>query len=378
MGRKIVIGVLVLAVLLAVGVTGVVFYYSTLLTTPEDPNSDPDQTVLATDGATVTLALDDYNRLPGLNSLIWDGGHAYLGEQLSITGEPGDGEVTYEVVEVTEGELTEGLEAVWSSWYYGDADPSVVGLDFEEVTPVSDVGELPSWYVPGDGDEWSIVVHGINSDRGEGLRILPTLAEQGPVLVIRYRNDIGVPSPDNLLHLGDTEWQDVQAAMAWARDQGARQFVIVGFSYGGAVTLQALDRAEGREDIVGAILDSPVVSWQDTLEGQAELRGLPRLFGQLVGFVTGIRLGIDLGDFDWVARSDEIEVPILILHGLQDTYVPPQPGEDLAAERPDLVTFEPFDGAQHVRPWNVERDRYEELVGDFVASVRTAQPAAAG
>ena len=378
MGRKLAVGLLVVALVLVLGLAGVGYYYSTLLTTPEDPNSTPDQQVLATDGATVTLALDDYNRYPGLNSLLWDGGHAYLGEQISITGEPGDGEVTYEVLEVTEGQLSDGLEAFWSSWYYGYADPSDLGLDFEEVTPVSDVGELPSWYVPGDGDQWSIVVHGINSDREEGLRILPTLAEQGPVLVIRYRNDIGVPTSDNRLRLGDTEWQDVQAAMDWARDQGARQFVIVGFSYGGAVTLQTLDRAEGREDIVGAVLDSPVVSWQDTLERQAALRGLPTVFGRLVGLVTEVRLGIDLADFDWVRRADEVQVPILVLHGLQDTFVPPQSGEELAARRPDLVTFEGFDGAQHVRGWNVERDRYENLVGDFLASVRTTQSAAAG
>ena len=246
------------------------------------------------------------------------------------------------------------------------------------MAPVSDVGSLPTWYVPGDGDVWTIVVHGINSDREEALRILPTLAEQGPVLVIRYRNDIGVPTSDNRLHLGDTEWQDVQAAMDWAREQGARQFVLFGFSYGGAISLQALDRVDGREDIVGAVLDSPVVSWQNTLDGQAALRGYPTAFARVVGYVTELRLGIDLGDFGWVARADEIDVPILILHGVDDTFVPPQPSEQLAAERPGLVTFEPFEGAQHVRPWNVERDRYGGLVADFLTSVKAAQPAAAG
>jgi pimeloyl-ACP methyl ester carboxylesterase len=374
---KIIGWVLVLAVVVVAGIVAVGIYYSYDLTTVTGPHASADQQVLATDGSTVTLAQDDYNRHPGLNSLLWDDGHAYLGEQLDLTGTPGDGDVTYEL-DVTRGELAEGQEAVWSAWYFDYGDPSDRGLEFSEVTPRSDVGDLPSWYVPGDGETWTIVVHGINNDREESLRILPTLAQKGPVLVIRYRNDIGVPTSDNRLRLGDTEWRDVEAAMEWARGEGAEQFVLYGFSYGGAVTLQALDRAPGRDDIVGVVLDSPVVGWQDTLDAQAALRGYPTLFARVVGLVTEIRLGIDLADFDWVARSDELDVPILILHGRDDTFVPPGASEELAALRPDIVTLESFDGAQHVRPWNVEPERYEALVDEFLSSVGAGAPASAG
>ena len=371
-------GVVLLVVLLLVAlVVGAAFYFSTLLTTVTDPNAVADQQVLETDGATVTLAQDDYNRYPGRNSLLWDDGHAFLGQQLDITGTPGDNEVTYEM-EVTRGELTEGQEAVWSSWYYDYGDPSDRGLEFSEVTPRSDVGDLPSWYVPGDGDTWTIVVHGINGDREEALRILPTLAENGPVLVIRYRNDIGVPTTDNLLRLGDTEWRDVEAAMQWARGEGAEEFVIYGFSYGGAVALQAQDRVEGREDIVGLVLDSAVISWTDTLARQTALRGIPVAFSSLVDFITELRLGIDMADFDWLARADELDVPILLLYGVDDTFVPPEDSEQLAAERPDIATAEGFDGAQHVRPWNVEPERYEALVDEFLASVGAGAPASTG
>ena len=139
-----IMGVLLVVLLVLVAlVVGAGFYFSTLLTTPTDPNATADQEVLAADGASVTLAQDDYNRYPGLNSLIWDDGHAFLGEQLDIAGSSGDGEVTYEL-DVTRGELAEGQQAVWSSWYYDYGDPSDRGLEFSEVTPRSDDGDLPS------------------------------------------------------------------------------------------------------------------------------------------------------------------------------------------------------------------------------------------
>jgi hypothetical protein len=50
--------------------------------------------------------------------------------------------------------------------------------------------DFPAWYVEGTKDTWMIFVHGHGTDRSEGLRILPTIVEQGlPSLVMTYRND---------------------------------------------------------------------------------------------------------------------------------------------------------------------------------------------
>lgn len=363
---------LVLLVVVAAAAFGIAVYYSTqVLTVPADPNATLSQEILATDGQTVTLALDDYTRLPGRHGLLWDDGHALLGEQVAIDETSDPGTVTYEVAEVTRGDLQAPQDALLLAWYFDEGDePSDRGLEFETVTPRSDVGDLESWYLPGTDDTWTIVVHGRNGDREEALRILPTLAASGsPTLVIRYRNDLGIPTSDNLLRLGDTEWLDVEAAMAWARERGAQDFVIYGFSYGGAATLQALDRAEGRDDIVALVLDAPVLDWQATLESQASLRSLPAVLGTLTGFVTELRLDIDLDDFDWVDRADELDVPILLVHGLEDAYVPWQQSREIAEARPDIVTFEPFEATEHTRAWNTDAERYEQLVAEFLAGV---------
>ncbi len=362
---------LVLLVVLTVALVGAGYYFSNLLTTPSDPWSEFPKQVVAVDGSTVELPWDTDTDLAGRHGLLWPDGHALLGEQTETSGTLGDGTVRYAVKDVTRGELSAGTDTAWYSWYF-EGDPSVRGVDFRTVVPRSDVGDLPSWYVPGDGDTWVIVVHGRDGDRAESLRVLPTLARTGaPTLAIRYRNDPGVPTDDNLLRLGDTEWRDVEAAMAWASERGAKQFVLYGFSYGAQVSFQALDRAEGRDRIVGLVLDGPVISWTTTLDFQATQRGLPTVISSVGGVVTEQRLGIDFDDFDWIGRADELDVPILVFHGPDDLFVPWEPSRDLADLRPDIVTLEQVDRAGHTRSWNTEPRRYERAVTDFVRSVES-------
>jgi pimeloyl-ACP methyl ester carboxylesterase len=375
MAWKILGWTLAVAAVMAVALAGVGFYFSTLLTTPDEPWSTFDKQVTATQDATVELTWDGDTDLAGRNALLWDSGHALLGESVATSGERDAGTITYDVGDVTRGDLASPLDAAWYSWYF-EGTPRVRGLPFTEVSPRSDVGDLPSWYLPGTSDTWVIAVHGVNGDREESLRVLPTLVEAGtPTLVIRYRNDTGVPTTDNLLRLGDTEWRDVQAAMEWASERGAKRFVLYGFSYGAQVAFQTLARAEERDRIVGMVLDGPVISWRSTLDFQAGLRSLPTVIAWAGGAVTELRLNIDLDDFDWIARADELEVPILIFHGPADAYVPWGPSRDLADLRPDIVTLEQIDKAGHTRSWNTAPRRYEAAVSAFLADVTGRVPA---
>ncbi|WP_345406312.1 hypothetical protein [Nonomuraea salmonea] len=67
-------------------------------------------------------------------------------------------------------------------------------------------------------------MHGQNGRRKAELKILPVVHELGlPFLAITYRNDEGAPpSHDGLLHLGDAEWRDLEAALRHATTMGGR------------------------------------------------------------------------------------------------------------------------------------------------------------
>ena len=82
--------------------------------------------------------------------------------------------------------------------------------------------------------------------------------------------------------------------------------------------------------------------------------------------LVGIESVIDLAATDFVRRADELRHPILLIHSLDDEFVPAQRSIDLAAARPDLVQLETWQVARHCKEWNVDQQRWERLVEAFV------------
>ena len=134
---------------------------------------------------------------------------------------------------------------------------------------------------PGRSRTWAIVVHGINSTPETGLRIVPALHRAGlPTLLITYREDLGAPpSPDGFHHMGQTEWRDLGAAARYALAHGARRLILVGYSMGGAIVSQFMERSPLAPRVAGLVLDAPALDWKDDPLLQRNRDGLPRLRG---------------------------------------------------------------------------------------------------
>ena len=63
-------------------------------------------------------------------------------------------------------------------------------------------------------------------------------------------------------------------------------------------------------------------------------------------------------------------MPILLLHSDDDDYVPVTASAALAAARPDIVTFERFATAGHVRLWNYDTERWNAAITAVAARSR--------
>jgi len=261
---------------------------------------------------------------------------------------------------------------------FGDDPGAVLSLPYQEVSYPSPVGPTPAWLVPGTRGTWVLFVHGYNAPLREALRTLGPVARRGfPALVVAYRNDPGAPrSPDGLRRWGQAEWRDLEAAVGYAVDHGATGVVLVGYSMGGGVVTSFLYQSPLAAKVRGVILDSPGLNLDAIVDHGARDRKLPALGLPVPAALTavaeglaGLRYQLDWGALDYVARSDRLAAPILLFHQTGDPRVPFAISEALAAARPDLVTFERFGGAGHVKAWNVDPARYEGAVRAFLDRV---------
>lgn len=353
-----------MAVVLIVAVTAVAsWFFSSALLVPEHEESDRNVEVEAVSPGRVELSSNADSRRPGVYGLEWDDGRAIVGR---IVGED-DERVTRELRSVR-GPLSEGTKVAIDPEIWDGNPLTARGIPYERVLVRGELGPMPAWRVEGRGETWAIFVHGINADPQGGLRILPTLRSAGlHTLLITYRNDPGAPpSPDGLHHLGATEWRDLQAAARYALTHGARRLVLVGFSMGGAIVTQFMERSPLAGRVAGLLLDSPALSWKPTLSLAARERGLPSFAAIPVRWVVSARIDVSWDELDALQHADDLRLPILLFHGTADDVVPISTSADLASELPRWVEFHRVPRAAHIASWNVNPASYDRHVRSFV------------
>ena len=301
---------------------------------------------------------------PGRYGLEWSGGHAVVGEVLSTTAQT----VVRRLESARSGTLAVGTTVRITPHVYVGDPKTALGLDFTETHVRGELGPMPAWYLPGVRDLCVIAVHGFGADREQVLPLLPLFDRlKVPVLAVTYRNDEGAPrSPDGIGHFGETEWRDVEAAIRLVVDSGGQRVLLYGWSIGATMVLQAAVRSSWREVVRGMVLDSPVLDWNETVRRQATRRGVPNALAELGARAAEGRAGVDPAAIDRLALGDGIDVPVLLLHSVDDTVAPVGPSRRLAQRRDDLVLYEEFTEAEHEALWNADSHRYEETLRRFL------------
>ena len=366
------------AALSAAGTVGAATYFARRVLTPDRFRPDDTQ-ILAVEDESVTLELTAESGQPGRYGLWFDDGqgHARVGAVLEVDEEAGWVRRVLEGVDA--GELRIGT-ARWNQYYFAGAPQDALGLPSREVEVATDIGMLSAWEVPaadGAPGRWAILVHGRGAPREECLRAVPVLHDLGfTALIPLYRNDIGAPpSSDGRYSLGLSEWRDLEAALQHVVDAGAQQIVLFGWSMGGAIILQTLDRSWLSDRVSAVVLDAPVIDWADVLRHHGAMHKIPGPIGSLSRSLIGRRWArrlvgvhepIDVALTNWEHRADELKHPTLLIHSLDDEFVPAGPSISLAAKRPDLVRFEPWREARHTKEWNVDPERWDAVVRAFL------------
>jgi len=146
--------------------------------------------------------------------------------------------------------------------------------------------------------------------------------------------------------------------------------LLYGVSMGGATVLMA-SSLDLPGNVKGIIADCPFVSPIDIIldVGRKTMPYFPswliRPFAILGARIYG---GFDLMETDAVQAVTQAKVPILILHGEDDRYVPCEMSNIVSAN-PKLIERHTFPGAAHAISYLVDTPKYHRVVKEFVRKV---------
>lgn len=144
---------------------------------------------------------------------------------------------------------------------------------------------------------------------------------------------------------------------------------ISGVSMGATTVLMASGEDLPR-NVVGVIADCPFSSPKEIILKVCRDIGLPpRLsfpFAYLGALIFGRFNLTECNAVDSVRRS---KIPILLVHGEDDDFVPLEMSRRIADANPDKVTFETFPLAGHGLSFVADPERYVKIFGDFMRSV---------
>ncbi|GAB3798708.1 alpha/beta hydrolase [Virgibacillus kimchii] len=167
-------------------------------------------------------------------------------------------------------------------------------------------------------------------------------------------------------------WHDRLDYIGWIdlllEKQGAdTDIVLHGLSMGAAAVLM-VSGENLPENVKAVVADSPYGSVYDLFDYQLgrmfHLPSFPIL--PTTSLVTQMRAGYSLTEASAMNQVKNAEVPILYIHGNEDTFVPTFMAEELYENTKSETEIHLFDNAGHGEAFVTQEDKYTEILNAFI------------
>lgn len=258
------------------------------------------------------------------------------------------------------------------------SDPAQAkGLAYSEfrIPASGGVPAVNGWYIPAPAESSRTIVfsHGYGTNREEPWVPMYDLAEAMHRLeynVILF--DYGYASAEDRAPAtgGVTESRQLVRVIEYAKEAGAGDIIVWGFSMGAGTALQAAFLTDG---IAAMILDSTFIAEADTLALNlaqfSPVEGFPS--PALVSAFFPLWAGTGLAGIpaDRI-KSAAYDMPILLIHGTEDTKAPYAIAETIAANQVHpLSAAWIVPGGRHEMMFRTHTDEYMRRVTAFLAGI---------
>ena len=243
---------------------------------------------------------------------------------------------------------------------------------FETVTTISHDGLILSgrYYHVKDGAPLDIGFHGYRShpltDFSGGSEL--SFQMEHNLLLVDQRSHGN--SEGYSIAFGIQERQDGLSWIYYAlrRFGPETRILLYGVSMGASTVLMASE-LELPENVKGIIADCPYASPMEIILHVAKDMPIPHFLVKPF-IILGAKIygGFDILETDAIQAVQKAKIPILIIHGEDDLFVPCEMS-DIVSHNPDLVARETFPGAAHGISYLVDKPRYQTIVTDFVKRI---------
>ncbi len=148
-----------------------------------------------------------------------------------------------------------------------------------------------------------------------------------------------------------------------------KKIIISGLSMGASTVVMAAAETLPK-NVCGIIADCPYSSPKEIILKVCAGMGLPPLLCFPLIYCGALIFGrFDLLECDAVRGAKNAKIPILLLHGEDDDFVPLEMSRKIAAAKPEMVRLHTFSGAGHGLSYMVSCEKYTELASNFINEV---------
>jgi len=146
------------------------------------------------------------------------------------------------------------------------------------------------------------------------------------------------------------------------------RLLLIGISMGASSVLMASELPLP-ENVRGIIADCPFTSPKAIILDVARRRGFPAAVWPAVKLAARLYSDFPLNGADAADAVRHAKVPILLIHGEADTFVPCAMGREIAAANPEKIELHTFPGAAHGLSYLADTERYIRIVLEFCGRV---------
>lgn len=220
---------------------------------------------------------------------------------------------------------------------------------------------------PTPTDKYMLLSHGYTDNRMGSLKYVPMYLELGYNCIIYDLRGHGENEPTFTTY-GIREGEDIYELVKDTRSRYSNisRLGLHGESLGAASTVTSM---KYHPEVDFAVADCGFSDIDNVLRGAYKQYHVPVFLVDLADIGARIRYGYALKDMRPINSLDDNEVPILFIHGAEDSFILPKNSEDMAARTKGRSEVHLITAAGHAESVLIDPESYKTYVKDFLDSL---------